>query len=95
MHDDISLPDTMSCDKNVINNLFNNVKISFFKSNHVRGSMAYCHLCHMNLFHIKLRPSINGLVTDGNTNICCCGFILALFQSITANKLDSEQYPRL
>ena len=38
----------------------------------------------------KLGPSINGLVTDENTNVCCRGFILALFQSITANKIDSE-----
>ena len=32
----------------------------------------------------------NRLVTDGNTKICCRGFILALFQSTTANKIDSE-----
>ena len=38
-----------------------------------------------------LGPSINGLVTDGNTKLCCRGFILALFQSATANKIDSEQ----
>ena len=37
-----------------------------------------------------LGPSINGLVTDGNTKLCCRGFILALFQSTTANKTDSE-----
>ena len=42
-----------------------------------------------------LGPSINGLVTDGNTKLCCrgfilAGFILALFQSSTANKIDSE-----
>ena len=30
-----------------------------------------------------------GLVTDGNTQLCCRGFILALFQSTTANKIDS------
>ena len=40
-------------------------------------------------------PSINGLITEGNTIICCCGFILALFLSTTANKIDSKQYPRL
>ena len=42
--------------------------------------------------------SINGLVTDGNTKLCCCGFILELFQSATANKNDSEHtrdYKRL
>ena len=37
-----------------------------------------------------LGPSINGLVTDRNTKLCCQGFILALFQSTTANKIDSE-----
>ena len=38
------------------------------------------------------------MVTDGNTTLCCRGFILALFQSITANKIDSEHtqdYKRL
>ena len=39
---------------------------------------------------IYLRLSINGLVTDGNTKLCCRGFILALFQSNIANKIDSE-----
>ena len=45
-----------------------------------------------------LGPSINGLVTDGNTKLCCRGFILVLFQSTTANKIDSEHtqdYKRL
>ena len=45
-----------------------------------------------------LGPSINGLVTDGNTKLCCRDFILALFQSTTANKIDSEHtrdYKRL
>ena len=45
-----------------------------------------------------LGPSIKGLVTDGNTNLCCRGFILALFQGTTANKIDSEHtrdYKRL
>ena len=37
-----------------------------------------------------LGPSMNGMVTGRNTKICCHGFILALFQSNTANKLDSE-----
>ena len=44
--------------------------------------------------HFKLGPSINGLVTDGNTKLCCRGFILALFQSTTANKIDSEHTRR-
>ena len=38
----------------------------------------------------ELGPSINGLVTDGNTKLCCRGFILALFRSTTANKIDPE-----
>ena len=37
-----------------------------------------------------LVPSINGLVTNGNTKLCCQAFILALFHSTTANKIDSE-----
>ena len=37
-----------------------------------------------------LGPSINGLVTDGNRKLCCRGFVLALFQSTTAYKIDSE-----
>ena len=42
------------------------------------------------LLGLKLGPSINGLVTDGNTKLCCCGFVLTQFQSTTANKIDSE-----
>ena len=30
------------------------------------------------------------LVTEGNTKFCCRGFVLALFQSTTAYKIDSE-----
>ena len=33
---------------------------------------------------------MNGLVTDGKIKLCCRGFILALFQSTTANKIESE-----
>ena len=40
-------------------------------------------------------PSINRLVTNGNKNLCCRVFILALFYSTTANKIDSEHYQRL
>ena len=36
-----------------------------------------------------LGPSINGLVTEGNTKLCCRGFILALFKSTTAKRIDS------
>ena len=46
----------------------------------------------------KLGPSINRLVTDGNTKLCYGGFILVLFQSDTANKIYSEltrDYKRL
>ena len=45
-----------------------------------------------------LGPSINGLDTDGNAKVCCRGFILSLFQSIAANKIDSKHtrdYKRL
>ena len=45
-----------------------------------------------------LGPNINGLVTDSNTKLCCRGFILALFQSTTANIIDFEHtqdYKRL
>ena len=48
--------------------------------------------------HVHLGPSINGLVTDGNIKLCCRGLILALFQSTTVNKIDSEHtrdYKRL
>ena len=41
-------------------------------------------------FPIYLGPSKNGLFTDRNTNSCCRGFVLALFQSTTAYKIDSE-----
>ena len=30
------------------------------------------------------------MVTDGNTKLCCHGSVLVLFQSTTANKIDSE-----
>ena len=52
----------------------------------------------MNFAYLELGPSINGLVTDGNTKLCCRGFIVALFQRTTANKIDSEHtrdYKRL
>ena len=42
------------------------------------------------LIKFLLVHSINGLVTDGNTKLCCRGFILALFQSTTADKIDFE-----
>ena len=45
-----------------------------------------------------LGPSINRLVSDGNTKLGCRVFILALFQSATANKIESEHtrdYERL
>ena len=55
--------------------------------------------CHSMTY--RLGPSINRLVTDQYTKLCCRGFILALFQSTTANKIliaDSEytrDYKRL
>ena len=39
---------------------------------------------------MHLGPSINGLVTEENTKLCCRGFVLELFQSMTANKMDFE-----
>ena len=44
----------------------------------------------LNFDTCRLRSSINRLVTDGNTKLCCHGFVLALFQNMTANKIDSE-----
>ena len=38
----------------------------------------------------RLGSSINGLITDGNTRLCCRVFVLALFKSTTANKIYSE-----
>ena len=46
----------------------------------------------------KLRSSISGLVTDGNAKLCCQGFVLALFKSTTACKIDFKhtgQYTKL
>ena len=43
-------------------------------------------LCHA----VGLRPSINRLVTDRDTKLCCWGYVLALFQSTAALKIDSE-----
>ena len=43
---------------------------------------------NINIFEeLELGPSINGLVTDGNTKVYCHGFVLALFQSSTVNKI--------
>ena len=56
---------------------------------------TYDHFWHNAMGAWFLGPSINGLVTDGNTKICCRGFILMLLQSTTANKIYSEKYPRL
>ena len=39
---------------------------------------------------IGLGPSLHGLVTDGNTKLCCRCFVLALFQSTTAYKIVYE-----
>ena len=54
-------------------------------------NVAYLYLCQDFLVaSLDLGPSISGLVTDVNTKLCCRGFILALFQSTTANKFDSK-----
>ena len=60
--------------------------------------MTSSSLEYVKIYLFSLGSSINGLVTDGNTKLCCRGFILALFQSTTANKIDSEHtrdYKRL
>ena len=60
--------------------------------------MTSSSLENVKIYLFSLGSSINGLVTDGNTKLCCRGFILALFQSTTANKIDSERtrdYKRL
>ena len=36
----------------------------------------------------KLGPSIKGLVTDGNAKLCCYGFVLVLFPSTKAYRID-------
>ena len=36
------------------------------------------------------RPCMNGLVTGGNTKLGFRGFVLSLFQSTTAYKIDSD-----
>ena len=48
---------------------------------------SFCHL----------GPSINGLVTDGNSKLCCRGFILTLFQSNKVAKIRNRynQVPHL
>ena len=54
--------------------------------------------CAEKIYQLYLGPSINGLVTDKDTKLCCRGFILPLFQSTTAIKIDSEHtrgYKRL
>ena len=58
-------------------------------------SVVKCRVCILMVKFLldsnsKLGPSINGLVSDGNTKLCCRGFVLALFQSTTAYKIDSE-----
>ena len=42
------------------------------------------------IYSFQLGLSINGLVTDGITKLCCLGFVLALLQNTTAFKIDSE-----
>ena len=63
-----------------------------------KRTLQFKSILHSIFCLVILRPSINGLVTNGITKLCCRGFILALFQSITANKIDSEHtrdYKRL
>ena len=41
-------------------------------------------------FNCPASPYLGPNITDGNTKLCCQGFVLALLQSTTANKIDSE-----
>ena len=41
-------------------------------------------------WYLTPRSSIKGLVTEGETKLCCQGFVLALFQSTAAYIIDSE-----
>ena len=52
--------------------------------------MVACGVSLTKIDYSELGPSINGLVTDGNTKLCRRGFVLELFQSTSANKTDSE-----
>ena len=56
------------------------------------GYLRSCNLCNMSNLATNpvLGPSLNGLVTDGNTKLWCQSFLSALFQSTTANKIDFE-----
>ena len=80
-------------------------KINFFQKNSLRKQsecQPVCILIRTDIFsvliwvqtickgHQKLEPSINGLVTDRNTKLCCWGFALALFQSTTAYNIYSK-----
>ena len=68
--------------------------VLFSVSNHAINSVRCQLIIHVTCLGLR----INGLVTYGNTKLCCQGFVLALFQSTTANKIDSEQtrdYPKL
>ena len=44
----------------------------------------------IHLVSLSSQTQYKGLVTGGNTKLCCRGFILALFQSTIANKIHSE-----
>ena len=60
----------------------------------VDGSIGPVQQYLSTIYHkFYLGPSINGLVTDGNTKLCCCGFFLALFQSTAAIKIDGSTGP--
>ena len=57
-----------------------------------RSYLSITQIIHfiMQFTGLYLGPSINGLVTEGSSKLCCRGFVLALFQSTTAYKIDSE-----
>ena len=66
------------------------VHLNLWSSNAKISSPSRSHHVQPHAPPHDLGPSINRLVTDRNTKLCCRGFILALFQSTTANKIDSE-----
>ena len=72
-----------------------NTWVAYNYQNSICFSCPRKRFCQMNDFircfilKLDLRISINGLVTYKNTKLCCRAFILTLFYSTTANKIDS------
>ena len=57
-----------------------------------RYRLRYAARCNLeyDIACIYPRPYMTGLVTGGNTKLCCRGFVLLLFQSNTVYKIDSD-----